>query len=296
MRSLRQYIRELVAAGATVFALGSGWYMVGPPTTEGDVLRVAAFNIQVFGKTKAGKPDVMDVLARTVREFDIVVVQEVRDATESVADTFLDRINSDDGPRYAMVEGPRVGRTSSKEQYVIYYRPSTVEFLSSLTVADPDDVFEREPLAATFRAGEFDFTLVAIHIKPDDAEAELAALADVAGSLLADNSSEQDIILLGDFNADCRYFDEDDGAHPLRAPEFNWLIENDWDTTTSATDCTYDRIIVPEATAGGEYIDGSAAVFYFDSEYGLEDEDFVRRVSDHYPVFAEFETVLPDDD
>lgn len=107
-----------------VLALGGGWYLVGPPQEEGPVIRVAAFNIQVFGKTKAGKPEVMDVLARVARGFDIVVVQEVRDASETVADRFLERINEEPGPRYAMYEGSRLGRTVSKEQSIAYYIPS----------------------------------------------------------------------------------------------------------------------------------------------------------------------------
>ena len=39
---------------------------------------IANFNIQVFGETKAGKEEVMDVLAKTISEFDIVAIQEIR--------------------------------------------------------------------------------------------------------------------------------------------------------------------------------------------------------------------------
>lgn len=270
--------------------------MAAPMAEADDTLRIAAFNIQVFGQTKAGRPEVMTVLARIAREFDVLVVQEVRDVSETVADTFLARINADPGPTYAMVEGPRLGRSNSKEQYVVYYVEDRVQLLDSSTYADPQDVFEREPLVATFQAGNFDFTLVVVHIKPEDAELELAALAGVADTLLQDNPDEGDVILLGDFNADCDYFDEDENNHPLRAAHFHWIIPDDADTTTKSTDCAYDRIILLDGTHGQEYHADSGTVFRFDLEYSLTDQDFVEDVSDHYPVVAEFGTAGTDDD
>jgi hypothetical protein len=52
------------------------------PSTD-DTITIAAFNIQILGKSKREKTEVMDVLARTVREFDVVLVQEIRDASET---------------------------------------------------------------------------------------------------------------------------------------------------------------------------------------------------------------------
>ena len=56
-------------------------------------IKVASFNIQVFGKTKREKEDVMQVLKKIVQEFDIVFIQELRDAKEETASYFLDEIN-----------------------------------------------------------------------------------------------------------------------------------------------------------------------------------------------------------
>ncbi len=66
--------------------------------------------------------------------------------------------------------------------------------------------------------------------------------------------------------------------------------------TMTKTDWTYDRIVMTGATLDYEYVDGSAAVFYYDELYGIEDKELVWSVSDHYPVYAEFRTDLPDDD
>jgi hypothetical protein len=96
---------------------------------------------------------------------------------------------------------------------------------------------------------------------------------------------EDDFIVLGDLNADCNYFDEEDLNCPLRSMDYTWLIGNHEDTNLAASDCTYDRIIV---TAGvREDYAKEAGVFRFDEVCGLA-ADFAKKVSDHYPVYARF--------
>ena len=48
---------------------------------------------------------------------------------------------------------------------------------------------------------------------------------------------------MGDFNADCTYMSQaEEDANPLKTDtRFTWIIDRDVDTTTSATDCSYDR-------------------------------------------------------
>ena len=58
------------------------------------------------------------------------------------------------------------------------------------------------------------------------------------------------------------------------------LIDDDVDTTTSATDCAYDRIIVSSAL-GAKVVEGSAMPYKFDAALGLSMED-AKVVSDEY--------------
>lgn len=53
----------------------------------------------------------------------------------------------------------------------------------------------------------------------------------------------QNIMFLGDFNADCSYVkNEDWGSIRLRTSEvFKWLIPDSADTTVGKSDCAYDR-------------------------------------------------------
>lgn len=266
-------------------------------STPETAIKVASFNIQVFGRTKREKDDVMNILVRIVREFDVMLVQEIRDSSETTAQFYLDKINAMDGPDYAFVKSARLGRTSSKEAYAYFYNTDTVDFIEGSDYVfddtlDGEDDFEREPYIASFRSGNFDFTLVGIHTKPDDAEHEISELKVVFDSVLTD--SERDVIIMGDFNADGSYFDED-GTSPLKAEGFSWVITNDMDTMTK-TNWTYDRIVMTDATLKHEYMDGSAAVFYFDDIYSIDDQELVGDVSDHFPVYAVFRTGLTDDD
>ncbi|XOB46624.1 MAG: endonuclease/exonuclease/phosphatase family protein [Candidatus Nealsonbacteria bacterium] len=261
-------------------------------------LKIAAFNIQIFGKTKREKDDVMDMLTKIAREFDVMLVQEIRDKEEKTMPYYLQKINDELGyQKYDFIRSERLGRTTSKETYSYLYNTDKVQFIegSEYVYNDTNDVFEREPYITSFRSGNFDFTLIGIHVKPDDADSEIGHLTDVVASVLAENPNEKDIIVMGDFNADGSYFDEDDDNNPFKASEFHWIITNDMDTMTKS-DWTYDRMIMMDSTLNHEYIENSASVFYFDEKYGINDETFIWEVSDHYPIYADFKSNLTDDD
>ncbi len=256
-----------------------------PPaaTDRGDTLRIATFNIQVFGQAKLEKPAVMDVLVRIVRQFDVVAIQEIRSAQQDVLPRFVEMLNAD-GSRYDFVIGPRLGRTSSKEQYAFVFDTTrvAVDPQSIFTLADPDDLLHREPLAARFIAlgpppeEAFTFTLVNIHTDPDETDQELDALDDVFRIVQA--QGEDDVILLGDLNVDHRRLGE-----LGRVPGIAWVISGE-PTNTRRTK-SYDNILF-DTRSTVEYA-GYAGVFDFRAEFGLTLEEALE-VSDHLPVWAEF--------
>ncbi len=100
-----------------------------------DRISIASFNLRVFGQTKAAKEPVMDIIADIIRHFDIVAVQEIRDKEETAIYRLLSKVNRDRN-EYALVVGPRLGRTSSKEQYAIFYRTSLLEMVNSPKIYD----------------------------------------------------------------------------------------------------------------------------------------------------------------
>jgi endonuclease/exonuclease/phosphatase family metal-dependent hydrolase len=258
-----------------------------PPQGSYEPVKIAAFNIQVFGKTKASKPEVMDILAKTIRNFDIVAVQEIRDKSQTALPALVAEVNALGGPEYKYIVSDRLGRTTSKEQYAYLYNTETVELgqTEPYVYQDENDVFHREPYIASFKTknGNFDFVLITIHTDPDEAPDEILNLR-MAVDEAETYHYDGDFIILGDLNADCNYYDEERIQTDIPVG-YILLIENDEDTTTKSTDCTYDRIIVSPGAQSDLGLDNG--VFRFDLEYGLGQEQ-TEAVSDHYPVYAEF--------
>jgi len=250
-----------------------------------DTVSIASFNIQVFGMSKLKKQPVMDVLATVVRRFDVVAIQELRAKDQTVVPKFLDLVNAD-GSKYESVVGPRLGRTSSKEQYIFLYDSERIQLArqSVTTVSDPEDLLHREPLVARFRVrsqpaeNAFTFTLVNIHTDPDETDTELDALADVFRRVQNDGSNEDDIILLGDLNVDEYHL-----GRLGRLPNIAWAISG-VKTNTRRTKA-YDNIVFDQK-ATVEYR-GQSGVLDLLAEYGLS-KDEALQVSDHLPVWGIF--------
>lgn len=257
------------------------------PSTQpssSETIRIGAFNVQVFGTTKASKPEVMAILADIIRTYDIIAIQEIRDSSEAALPKLVDLVNSD-GSQYQYVVSERLGRTSSKEQYAYVYNSNTVQLTGNPhTYPEPEgtDPFHRQPYIAAFKAinGNYDAVLMVIHTDPDEATDEINALSDVMNYTQLLYPVEGDFILMGDLNADGSYFKE--GSSSTLDGHY-WLIDDSQDTTTKSTDYTYDRIILADISD----LYGQFGVHRFDLEYNLTEEQTVA-VSDHYPVFAEF--------
>jgi len=256
-------------------------------SNEGKII-IASFNIQVFGKTKAGKPDVLKILTDIGDDFDILAVQEFRDETGEVILRYLEQLNSGE-KSYDVLQSARLGRSTSKEQYAFYYDTDKFEVLKEPYIfEEKKDVFEREPFLAHFKSkqGNFDFVLVNIHTKPDDATPEINALAEVVEKA-KQYFNEQDVIVLGDFNADGSYFKEEKDETALETKEYSWLICDNLDTTVAKSDNTYDRIVTTQEVM--EDFANKAGVRNFAKEFGLSPEN-TKNVSDHFPVYAIFST------
>jgi len=252
---------------------------------DGPTIRIASFNIQIFGNTKASKPYVMDALAQIVRQFDIVAVQEIRSKNKYLIPNFVETINRY-GRKFDHIIGPRVGYTSVKEQYVYLFDTDKVQVdrQSIYTVGDPDGLLHREPLVATFRTRgvdpdqAFTFTLINIHTDPDVAAEEVDVLAEVYRVVRRSSRGEDDVILLGDFNVDDRHLGrlgELPGVYPL--------ISGVW--TNTRQNKQYDNLVIHQPSTT-EYA-GRSGVFDFMRVLNLNQSQALQ-VSDHFPVWAEF--------
>lgn len=256
-----------------------------PAMRAGQTILIGTYNIQVFGSSKIAKPEVMQCLVHVVRQLDLVAIQEVRSQDDSIIPTFVNMINAD-GHRYHYVIGPRLGRTSSKEQYVFVYNTDRIEIdpNSVLTMDDRQDLLHREPLLARFRARTMDpnrgftFWLMNVHTDPDEVKTEVDALADAFVSVQQRGWGEDDVILLGDLNASEKQLGRL-GQLPGIRPAIVQMATN------TRGDKTYDNIVM-DSRATVEYT-GQAGVLNLMQTFNIT-LDQALQVSDHLPVWAVF--------
>jgi endonuclease/exonuclease/phosphatase family metal-dependent hydrolase len=263
----------------------AGYPPANTPAASGETIKIATFNIQVFGTTKLQKAKVMETLTTVARYFDVVAIQEVRATSDSVIPTFVNMINAHQ-VRYDFVIGPRLGRTNSKEQYAIIFDTDRIEVdrSSVYTVPDPQDLLHREPMCARFRvkgvpaSQAFTFTLADIHTDPDETKTELDALADVYVGVQRNGSGEDDVILLGDLNVDEYHL-----GRLGQLPDMRHAIANQ--TTNTRRTKTYDNIVF-NGLATTEYT-GKSGVLDLQTTFRLSEAEALE-VSDHCPAWAEF--------
>jgi deoxyribonuclease-1-like protein len=259
-----------------------------PPTPMqgGPAIRIASFNIQVFGDSKAASQPVMWTLATIIRNFHVVAIQEIRTQDDYFLDNFLRNYVNREGRSFDKVVGPRLGRSSSKEQYAFLYDTAAVEVNRSsiYTVNDPDDLLHREPLVAMFRVRglppqeAFTFVLVDIHTDPDETDTELDALGQVYQVVRRTAAGEDDIVVLGDLNVDDQHLGQLGRLDGIRA-----VIRGI--PTNTRQNAQYDNIVLHQPST--TEFTGRAGVFNFQQLYRLTPEQALQ-VSDHLPVWAEF--------
>ncbi|XP_070597443.1 deoxyribonuclease-1-like 1 [Erythrolamprus reginae] len=258
--------------------------------------RICAFNAQRFAQAKVNKPKVVDALVKILARCDITVLQEVMDAKGKAVPALMNALNRfDDLHSYSSLTSPLLGRGNYQERYVYIYRNQKTRVLDYYTYEDlhPDrpDVFAREPFIARFsmvNKGLPELVLVPQHTMPSKAEAEIDALYDVFLDVRKRWATE-DMIFLGDFNADCGYVAKKrwKDIRLRQKPGFHWLIGDQADTTVrEKTRCAYDRIVIHGERCLDAVVPRSAQPFDFPKEFGLSEEEALE-ISDHYPVEME---------
>lgn len=257
-----------------------------PPAAEGESIRIATFNIQVFGEAKIAKPEIVDKLARICGAFDVVAIQELRSKNgEAVVQQLTAAIKAISGRSMAYVISERLGDTVSKEQYVFLYDEASIQcdVQQAYTVQDPDRLMHRPPFVALFRARKpnpqdaFTFILANVHTDPDHAVAETDAMQLVLEAILHDGRNEDDVILLGDFNTSNKKLG--------RLGQVKGIVDVLRDEPTNTLgDKQYDHILFLQS-ATREFLRGG--VFDTVREFNLSLEK-AKEISDHLPVWAEF--------
>uniref|UniRef100_A0A8D2JJN3 Deoxyribonuclease 1 like 2 n=1 Tax=Varanus komodoensis TaxID=61221 RepID=A0A8D2JJN3_VARKO len=221
-------------------------------------------------------------------QYDIALVQEVRDSDLSAVSELLERLNSASKHKYAFEISQSLGRENYKEKYLFLYRcwhPSPPQTTRSAPGRLPGSDRGRPPPPAAAPTGdrrpgaeEAELVLIPLHAVPGEAVAEIDALYDVYLAVI-DKWGTDNMMFLGDFNADCSYVGKKDwAAIRLRASEvFHWLIPDSADTTVGKSDCAYDRIVVSGSKLRKWIKPNSATVFDFQRAFKLNQEEVIAR-------------------
>lgn len=268
-------------------------------------MKIASFNIQKFGRNKVSDPDVLNILIKIVCRYDILVILEVVDASGTSVKTLMDALNNSNSKHhYTLKISSRLGRTRYKEQFMFLYRDDLVDLVGSYQfddqVTEGGDVFARDPYILRFRCLSTvlkDLVMIPVHTKPEDSDKELDELYDVFHHV-KNKWRTDNIMILGDFNADGSYVTKSDmkSIRIRNDKNFHWLIGDDVDTTASTgNDHTYDRIVIYGDDMLQAVVPNSAKPFNFQQAYGLSEEQALK-VSDHYPVEVELKSIAPTTD
>jgi endonuclease/exonuclease/phosphatase family metal-dependent hydrolase len=236
-----------------------------------DTITIMSWNIQIFGIAKWNKTNIKEKMLDVISRADIIFIQEIRDKSGEAFRELCNQLNES----FKCNISSRAGRSSSKEQYGIIYKKDIN--LTSITDYNPDgmDRWERPPIEVTFLFGNYEFRATNIHTKPENATIELKNLE----MLYYTSSWAGNRVWLGDLNADCGYYDENNKTVFLNEC---WVIKDNDDTTATNSSCAYDRIIINKDMQE-EYI-----------RYGIY-KNITIEISDHYPVWVEIKNqeVLP---
>ncbi len=275
-------------------------------------LLIGTWNIRAFGdvyeqwEENPGSPKrnlrAMAIIAEVVRRFDIVAVQEVKRDTSGIRMLLNDFL----GPDWDLViSDVTAGPEGNVERLAFIYdkrrvRPAGLAgeiVLPPTEAGDPTRQFARTPYIVGFQAAGERFALLTAHIRygqvPEDRLEELTALAEHVAKEIrkrtkTENSEENNLIVLGDFNIDKRRDNPLFQAFistGLVVPPQLWGLKTTYNTEPKY----YDQIawfmgdldLLFNERAG--VINLSGAVY---KELTLRQMSY--RVSDHFPLWAEF--------
>lgn len=277
-------------------------------------LQIGSFNIEYLGGER--RRDGVTLPPRSDRtlkklakmlskrlDLELVVLQEIN--TESQAWKRFSRLLADRGYRFI------VGGHSDRQQFVVLaYDADEVELIESVGELDGfPTAFERPgtecrvdgqriPVAGRFKAGDFDFWLIGVHLKskstygipkdcPDWVRGEQASRLTAEVSRLTVASGEGDVVLAGDFNAE---FAEpsltafrDAGFQSLMTPEHRHDRSGEFSYRKRYLSVIDHVMVRPDVTRG--FVPRSGFV------YPLPDrrlEKYLEKMSDHVPVWGSF--------
>lgn len=260
-----------------------------PPQTNRTSFTIATYNLAGLDDVKLSNARVGDVLSRLFRRFEVIAVEGLRGKNQGVPVRLIEQLNATSGRQFEFATCPTQRRDGIEHYSGFIFDKTVVEVdLSTVRfIEDPQRRFRHKPLAGLFRTrvspSPFTFYLVAVDTDPDRPGPELDLLADVYRAVRdirrGDGPSEDDVIMLGDFEADDRHLGRL-GKVPNMAAAVGDVFPTTARGTKMADNILFDRRATVEFTGRAEVVD-----MMRDFELTVQ---AASEISEHLPVWAEF--------
>jgi deoxyribonuclease-1-like protein len=285
IRILRRGTAPVPAPAAPASATPPAVTPVPRPTPTKLTIRVAAFNLGRFDESRLANPRTREIFQQVLGRFDLVALQEVRARNQGLVVRLVEQLNTT-GRKYDYAVAPIV-QSEAVEQYSAFLFDTAAIDVDRLAVDVVEQLGARlagKPLVGLFRAcgpaadEAFTFRLLSVAVDPSQVDAELALVATAYRAVRDRHSEEDDLILLGTFNAETPQMDQFQQSLGLSA------VIDRVPTTTRGTGIA-DNLMFPR-NATTEFT-GRSGVVDLMREFNLTMQEALE-VSDHLPVWAEF--------
>ena len=248
-------------------------------------LRIGSWALDGFGPSKLAAEEARQNIVRVAHQFDILALQQIRCFERDVVPRLVDAINEGDR-KFEFVLGTTTGPRGQPEQLAFLFDTETVQVdrTQVYSVADPSNQMTYDPLVAWFRAvgprreNAWTFSAVNVHINLQRASAEVALLPDIFSAVRLDGRGEDDVVMLGLFQADDRYM--------IPSIMGDGVVASILSTSTDifGRHQTCNVLLHTERTS--EYL-GRGGTIDFLRRYNLSATE-AETVSSHLPVYADF--------
>jgi endonuclease/exonuclease/phosphatase family metal-dependent hydrolase len=247
-------------------------------------VHICSWNLMNFGKSKSDSE--LESIANTVKDFDVVLIQEVvaQDPGGAQAVGRLGEILNRTGAKWEYrVSDATSGENSYKrERYAFLWKPSELSLVGKpwLEIQYTNEI-NREPYYATFRWGTHEFTLANFHAitKTMQPETEIKYF-----KFLPAEYPTLNLLFCGDFNLPQSHT----VFNPLKKMGYQPALTSQ--KTSLKLTCVNDDCLASEFDNfyyNSDKIDSiSSGVIHFYKSFS--DLKEARKITDHVPVYFQF--------
>jgi endonuclease/exonuclease/phosphatase family metal-dependent hydrolase len=278
-----------------------------PSSKIDETLNIATWNIRQFGKSPRSEAAI-HYIAEILGQFDLIGIVELN---ANLGD--LRRVLNILGPYWrAVYTDAQLDHPGNDERIGFIYDRRAVTFNGLAAEASepraktgttylPTETFWRTPYMASFRSGNYDFVVMAVHVRwakvESDRLPEMDLLANWIKAKHDDRHREdEDLIVMGDFNIPSRKSKLFKSITQFGLQIPTPLMDRDVGSNLERNK-RYDQILYYSGAQGLKALSGGILDFHIDDEHidGLFDPRitrprYIEEMSDHLPLWIQIDT------